>query len=684
MITLTRAALAALIIAALFLCATLAWTLLDRAPPSWDDAYYLTKSLDLYDTLVDRGVARYATGFLSVMDSKPPLIAALPTPIYLVAGRKYRAAYAINLLFLSIMFAAIYGIARNYSGPRAGVIAIAVVGTMPVTYSLSHWYLVECGLVALVCVFLYLLTGWSDSSGTARAALLGIIFGLGLLMKASFPVYVLVPLAYFVARRKSTILRSWPVFAFLATTALLAAPWYLVNARHVVGTALHAGSGETAKIYQTGSVASISDMASYLFNVAHATPWLYLAALAVLAVVGWSSVDRHTKPGLQLALLWLSPLVLLTASHYRDIRYAAPLYPAAALVFAWLADAAIRKHGAIVAIGIGVVLSLGALSMFQNSFGSYDKTFQMGGLLLDEHRLYYARAYDRAAWPQSEVLTDIYGASKFNGGERRVLLLGTNSIGFNADNFTLAAVQQRLPFDIATTAYIKDATAATQAVNRAAYFVYEEGGVPDQPNFNTFKEIAIKQVRDSGRFVELPLSRALPDGGVAHVLANTALNNVEISRRPPATGAFVAAGAFVPSGLVEIPSCKLTFADKLQLAGISASRTASGIEVKYKWRCLKPMDRDFWCFTHVVDSKGKVVGYLDHRPLGGDPPTSQWKPGDTAVESLVFPLPEGDHSAYELRVGVYHRESGDRLPINESSFPMIQNNTATVVGVTVK
>jgi Dolichyl-phosphate-mannose-protein mannosyltransferase len=668
----TRTGLAALIIASLFLCATLAWILLDHTPPSWDDAYYLTKSLDLYDTLADKGIAKYATGFLSVMDSKPPLIAALPTPIYLVVGRKYRAAYAVNLLFLAMMFAAIYGIARNYSTACAGLIAVAVVGTIPVIYSLSHWYLVECGLVALVCAFLYLLTGWSDSSGTARAALLGITFGLGLLMKASFPVYVVIPLAYFVVRRKSAMLQSRPVVAFLVTTALLASPWYLMNARHVIGTALHAGSAETAKIYQTGSAASISDMASYLFNVAHSTPWLYLAALAALAVVGWSSVDRHTKRGLLFALLWMSPLVLLTASHYRDIRYAAPLYPAAALVFAWLADAAIRKHGAVVAIGVGAVLSLGCLSMFQNSFGSYDRTFQMGGLLLDERRLNYARGYDRSPWPQPDILTDLYRAGK-SGGEKRSILLGTNSIKFNVDNFTLAAVQKKLPFEIDTTAYIKDAATATEAVNRATYFIYEEGGGRDQPNFNIFKEVAVKQARDSSRFVELPIYRALPDGGVAHVFAKIAT-----SQRPPA------AGAFLSAGLDEIPACKVTFADKLQLAGVSASRTASGIEVRYKWRCLKPMDRDYWCFTHVVDRNGKVIGYLDHRPLDGNPPTSQWKPGDTAVESRVFPVPDGDSGAYELHVGVYHRESGDRLSITESTFPLTQNNTASVIKVAAK
>jgi hypothetical protein len=49
--------------------------------------------------------------------------------------------------------------------------------------------------------------------------------------------------------------------------------------------------------------------------------------------------------------------------------------------------------------------------------------------------------------------------------------------------------------------------------------------------------------------------------------------------------------------------------------------------------------------------------------------------GDAALESLLFPLSEAESGAYSLRVGVYHRESGERLKIRESSFPVIEDQT---------
>jgi hypothetical protein len=48
------------------------------------------------------------------------------------------------------------------------------VCAIPVVYGLSHWYLVECGLIAFVGVAIYIMAGWGESSGVGRAGLLGI------------------------------------------------------------------------------------------------------------------------------------------------------------------------------------------------------------------------------------------------------------------------------------------------------------------------------------------------------------------------------------------------------------------------------------------------------------------------------------------------------------------------------
>src|SRR5215468_1567310 len=58
---------------------TVAWLHLDHTAPTWDDAIYLTNSLQLFDALSDGGIIRYTREFLTLMDTKPPLLVTLPT-----------------------------------------------------------------------------------------------------------------------------------------------------------------------------------------------------------------------------------------------------------------------------------------------------------------------------------------------------------------------------------------------------------------------------------------------------------------------------------------------------------------------------------------------------------------------------------------------------------------------------
>src|SRR5262249_17921997 len=138
-----KSGLAAGMLGAVFAVATLLWLKLDRAPPNWDDAWYLTNSLTVYDALTQGGVAGYFAKLNTVLGFKAPLIAALPTPFYLVFGRQWHAAYLVNIVSMWVLFAAMYRLARCWWSSRAAVFAIAIAGTMPLLYGLARWYMVE-------------------------------------------------------------------------------------------------------------------------------------------------------------------------------------------------------------------------------------------------------------------------------------------------------------------------------------------------------------------------------------------------------------------------------------------------------------------------------------------------------------------------------------------------------------
>jgi len=111
--------------------ATVLWLYLDRLPPTWDDAWYLTNSLTVYDSLAHGGIGGYLTKLNTVFGFKAPLIAALPAPFYLVFGRRWHAAFLVNIASMVILFSSVYGIARRWWNTRAALFAVMIVGTMP-------------------------------------------------------------------------------------------------------------------------------------------------------------------------------------------------------------------------------------------------------------------------------------------------------------------------------------------------------------------------------------------------------------------------------------------------------------------------------------------------------------------------------------------------------------------------
>src|SRR5580698_10624151 len=101
------AGVACLILSSLFAVTTAVWVSMDRSPPSWDDAWYLTNSLNVYDGLTGHGIAGYLGKLNSVFGFKAPLIAALPAPFYLIFGRNWHAAFLVNIASMLVLFFAL-------------------------------------------------------------------------------------------------------------------------------------------------------------------------------------------------------------------------------------------------------------------------------------------------------------------------------------------------------------------------------------------------------------------------------------------------------------------------------------------------------------------------------------------------------------------------------------------------
>ncbi len=86
------------------------------------------------------------------------------------------------------------------------------------------------------------------------------------------------------------------------------------------------------------------------------------------------------------------------------------------------------------------------------------------------------------------------------------------------------------------------------------------------------------------------------------------------------------------------------------------------------WRDVRPVDRSYKVFTHLVGPDGKIYGQSDSVPLAGNAPTSSWVPGEILTDRYDLAVaPTAPLGTYELSVGFYDPENGERLPLLDRS-----------------
>ena len=89
----------------LFMFLTFLWIHLNAGPPHWDDAWYLSDSMRLFDSLTQHGIVGWLITFHTSIQQnyKAPLICALPTPFFLILGRNIKAGFAVNVACVPVL-----------------------------------------------------------------------------------------------------------------------------------------------------------------------------------------------------------------------------------------------------------------------------------------------------------------------------------------------------------------------------------------------------------------------------------------------------------------------------------------------------------------------------------------------------------------------------------------------------
>jgi hypothetical protein len=109
------------------------------------------------------------------------------------------------------------------------------------------------------------------------------------------------------------------------------------------------------------------------------------------------------------------------------------------------------------------------------------------------------------------------------------------------------------------------------------------------------------------------------------------------------------------------------FGDEMRLLGYDLEVTGDEAHVTLHWQALRSME-DYKFFVHLDDAEsGALLAQADVVPRQWTYPTSQWRVGEIVPDEITLSLEGVPAGEYELWVGVYRPDTGERLSIEDVS-----------------
>ncbi len=329
------------------------WTLRDRTPPPWDPSDHLRYAYDYYRLLAHADFSGFAREFFSTRHYYAPFVHLVSAAVFLVFGASRLTGVVVNLLSLAALLWTVAWIARHVyakapvtvESTDARVQPTVLLSVLPALlaacYHFSAWLMhdafLDCPLTAAVTVSFAMLIRADDFRVRRDALAFAVAAGIGMLVKQTFAIFFVLPALYVAIRVLWTRDRRAILNLALAAVVLIliASIWYGPHFQDVIA------------IYRENQQAAVNENEAPLFSFdsnffyVHALISMQMQLpLAVIFAAGLVySLVRCRKQSLILYLWILSGIACFALVANKDVRYTAPVLPAAALIsVCWLRE----------------------------------------------------------------------------------------------------------------------------------------------------------------------------------------------------------------------------------------------------------------------------------------------------------------------------------------------------------
>jgi hypothetical protein len=110
-----------------------------------------------------------------------------------------------------------------------------------------------------------------------------------------------------------------------------------------------------------------------------------------------------------------------------------------------------------------------------------------------------------------------------------------------------------------------------------------------------------------------------------------------------------------------------TWADRITLVGYDYIEETEMLRIELHWRAEQRMASSYKFFLHVTDrSSGELVFQEDRVPGNWEYPTNWWEANEYVSEFIELPISSTSLSNYDVWIGWYDPDTGERLPITSA------------------
>lgn len=516
-----------------FVSTNLFWFNNDFSPPMWDQSHYLLTSEQLYHTLTSKGVFSFFTAYMNAMETKAPLITVLPIPFYLIFGDDYSSALYVNLLFIIVGSVYLYKLVSLVSSKKSALMSVFILNSFPLTFAMSREYLVEYGLMTFVIAWMYYILRLEITGGRKDAYVLGIVMGLGMLMKSSFILYIIFPTLFLIVMRTYELKRiptEWKsnFLIIILMGAVVAGTWYFKNLPKVVYFALYSGFSDVAKNWSMGDLFSLNTIFKYwVYLINYGVSFYYFALFAIALFILFLKFAVSIKNIVRCFLdrkyqyflmIWLIvPFLFFTFTVNKDYRYTLPFYPALAILMGMtIVKLTTKRYSQY----IPVLLMLFPLFNYMYiSFSPISHYYKWEPFILLGDNLAYAHPPRKEVWPNLQLINLIHTDAIRGGKDNAFTTFLFDHPYMNRLTSNYYAANRNLNIRFETIDYFKKDTIEDlidKITNGADYLVTKSDKLG--PDYSNTKNMQVKTLFDKGI---LPFGQigtlSLPDNTVLRI-----------------------------------------------------------------------------------------------------------------------------------------------------------------------